>query len=88
MCSELMGRGAINMFGRGAAQQVRTAFGEQTDQCQACGACAFVCPTGAIDLATITARRLKPHVTGIRQVSRAPGRASTWPIPRPRRACR
>ena len=47
----MMGRGAINLFGRGAAREVRTAFDEQTDQCQACGACAFVCPTGAIDLA-------------------------------------
>ncbi len=64
VCSEMMGRGAISLFGRGADREVRTAFAETTDQCQACGACAFVCPTGAIDLATITARRLKPHVTG------------------------
>jgi heterodisulfide reductase subunit A len=64
MCNEMMGRGAINLFGRGAAREVRTAFDQKSDQCQACGACAFVCPTGAIDLATITARRLKPHITG------------------------
>ncbi len=84
----MMGRGAINLFGRGAARKVRTAFGEQTDQCQACGACAFVCPTGAIDLATITARRLQAAPDRLRQVPRPPGPASTWPIPRPRRACR
>ena len=59
----MMGRGAINLFGRGHAREVRPAFDEQTDQCQACGACAFVCPTGAVDLATITARRLQPHFT-------------------------
>ncbi len=64
VCSEMMGRGAINLFGRGASREVRTAFAEPTDQCQACGACAFVCPTGAIDLATITSRHTKPHVTG------------------------
>jgi heterodisulfide reductase subunit A len=64
VCNEMMGRGAINLFGRGESREVRTAFDEQTQQCQACGACAFVCPTGAVDLATITARRLKPHVTG------------------------
>ncbi|MGD0900379.1 MAG: 2Fe-2S iron-sulfur cluster-binding protein, partial [Thermoguttaceae bacterium] len=63
VCNEMMGRGAINLYGRGAAKEVRTAFDQKTDQCQACGACAFVCPTGAIDLATITSRRLKPHVT-------------------------
>ena len=64
ICNEMMGRGAINLFGRGAAREVRTAFEEPTDQCQACGACAVVCPTGAVDLTTITARRLKPHLTG------------------------
>jgi len=64
VCNEMMGRGAINLFGRGTEREVRTAFDEPTNQCQACGACAFVCPTGAIDLSTITARRLKPHVTG------------------------
>ncbi len=63
VCNDLMGRGAISMFGRGAGRNVRTAYSEPTDQCQACGACAFVCPTGAIDLGTITARRPKPHRT-------------------------
>ena len=55
------------MFGRGGKRRVRTAFDEPTEQCQACGACVFVCPTGAIDLATITARRPKPHLTGYDQ---------------------
>ena len=63
VCSEMMGRGAINLFGRGTSREVRTAFDEPTNQCQACGACAFVCPTGAVDLGTITSRRVKPHVT-------------------------
>ena len=64
VCSEMMGRGAVNLYGRGASREVRTAFDEQSNQCQACGACAFVCPTGAVDLTTITARRLQPHITG------------------------
>jgi heterodisulfide reductase subunit A len=64
VCNEMMGRGAINLFGRGESREVRTAYHEQSQQCQACGACAFVCPTGAVDLATITARRMTPHVTG------------------------
>ncbi len=59
----MMGRGAINLFGRGTSREVRTAFDEPTNQCQACGACVFVCPTGAIDLNTITSRRTKPHLT-------------------------
>jgi len=63
VCSEMMGRGAIDLFGRGTSREVRAAFAEPTDQCQACGACALVCPTGAVDLATITSRRPKPHIT-------------------------
>ena len=64
MCSEMMGRGAIDFVSRGTGREVCTAFGERTDQCQACGACAVVCPTGAVDLGTITARRTHPHLTG------------------------
>lgn len=64
MCNEMMGRGAINLFGRGAEREVTPAYSETSDQCQACGACAFVCPTGAIDLSTVTSRHLKPHLTG------------------------
>ncbi|MFA6133519.1 MAG: FAD-dependent oxidoreductase [Phycisphaerae bacterium] len=63
VCKDMMGRGVISMFGRGAARKVRTAFGELTDQCQACGACVKVCPTGAVDLAGITARRPHQHLT-------------------------
>jgi heterodisulfide reductase subunit A len=63
VCNEMMGRGAINLFGRGTSREVRTAFDEPTNQCQACGACVFVCPTGAVDLKTITSRRTKPHLT-------------------------
>jgi heterodisulfide reductase subunit A len=64
VCNEMMGRGAINLFGRGTSREVRTAFDETTNQCQACGACVFVCPTGAIDLTTVTSRRTQPHLTG------------------------
>lgn len=64
MCNEMMGRGAINLFGRGAAREVIPAFDRQTDQCQACGACEFVCPTGAVELNGISLRPLKPHLTG------------------------
>lgn len=67
VCNEMMGRGAVNLFGRGTAKQVQTAYAEKTDQCQACGACAFVCPTGSIDLKTITSRRLRPHNTAYDQ---------------------
>jgi len=62
-CNDLMDRGAISMFGRGGSRRVATAFREPTEQCQACGACVFVCPTGAVDLAKISSRRPQPHRT-------------------------
>jgi heterodisulfide reductase subunit A len=67
VCGQLMGRGAVNMVGRGAERKVAPAFGQQTDQCQACGACEFVCPTGARKLDAITARTPQPHRTGYNQ---------------------
>jgi heterodisulfide reductase subunit A len=67
VCNEMMGRGAINLFGRGELREIRPAYDEPTQQCQACGACAFVCPTGAIDLATITSRHVQPHLTAYDQ---------------------
>jgi heterodisulfide reductase subunit A len=64
VCGQLMGRGALNMVGRGAERKVATAFGEQTDQCQVCGACEFICPTGArAGLDAITARLPQLHLT-------------------------
>ena len=73
------------VFGRGTSREIRTAFDEPTNQCQACGACAFVCPTGAIDLATITSRRTEPHITDFDKYL-TPGPASIWHIPRRLRA--
>jgi len=63
VCSDLMGRGAVAFSGRGPSREVCPALGEQTDQCQACGACVFVCPAGAIDLDTVTSRCIQPHIT-------------------------
>lgn len=58
ICEERMGKSAINFVGRGVNRKVDTPFHIQTEDCMACGACAFVCPTGAIKLEDIT--RYKP----------------------------
>jgi ferredoxin len=36
------------MFGRGTAKEVGPAYMEASDDCIACGACAYVCPTKCI----------------------------------------
>ena len=46
MCHEVQHVGAIGLTGRGAKRQVTTPFGEVSQVCRTCGACAFVCPTG------------------------------------------
>jgi predicted molibdopterin-dependent oxidoreductase YjgC len=61
MCAELQGVGAIGFLGRGAKRQVVTPFGEFSQVCRTCGACAFVCPTGHIkDIAKISGKTPRP----------------------------
>ena len=71
VCNDLMGRGALNLCGRGAKRQVAAAFDQPTDQCQACGACVFACPTGNLNLDRIAARRPQPHLTAHAQYLQA-----------------
>ncbi|MGD1995901.1 MAG: 2Fe-2S iron-sulfur cluster-binding protein [Anaerolineae bacterium] len=59
-CEELIGQSAISFVGRGVEREVGTPFLEFSDACIACGACAFVCPTGAIKLEDITAKEPRP----------------------------
>jgi heterodisulfide reductase subunit A len=59
-CRELIGQSAISFIGRGVDREVGPPFLKFSDDCIACGACAFVCPTGAIKLEDITEKTLRP----------------------------
>ena len=61
VCQELMGVGAIGLVNRGSEKLVSTPFNQFSEICRTCGACAFVCPTGAITLDKISA-----HIPKIR----------------------
>lgn len=64
ICEERMGVSVINFVNRGVERKVETPFQQTSDAnldvCLACGACAFVCPTGAIKLEDITKKKPIP----------------------------
>jgi coenzyme F420-reducing hydrogenase beta subunit len=48
VCEGLVGVSAINAQNRGVSRDVDTPYGELSEDCIACGACALVCPTESI----------------------------------------
>ncbi|UCH96859.1 MAG: (2Fe-2S)-binding protein [Candidatus Aminicenantes bacterium] len=60
VCDEIVKASAIGFEGRGGGRKVVTPFDTLSEYCRACGACSFVCPTGAIKMeAEIIEERLK-----------------------------
>jgi bidirectional [NiFe] hydrogenase diaphorase subunit len=59
VCAQVLGVAAIGFAGRGVTRKVTTPFESPSLTCLACGACTFVCPTGAIDMERTTIERIK-----------------------------
>ncbi len=54
ICDEVVGARAISFISRGVDREVGTPFYKVSEACIACGACEFVCPTGAIKVGDVT----------------------------------
>jgi len=58
VCDEIMGTAAINYIGRGSNTRINTPYLEESNVCMGCGACAEVCPTGAIQIEDVEDKRV------------------------------
>jgi heterodisulfide reductase subunit A len=60
MCAERMGQSAIGFAERGYKRKIKPPFDAQSEVCQTCGACEFICPTKTIKLEKFTKNGKKP----------------------------
>ncbi|MHC4526854.1 MAG: 2Fe-2S iron-sulfur cluster-binding protein, partial [Planctomycetota bacterium] len=59
MCSERMGKAVIGFANRGIDRTVVPAFDADSELCMGCGACEFICPTGAVKPKDFCTRPIK-----------------------------
>ena len=61
VCREIVGANAIGFEGRGTKRRVVAPFDQENPACIACGACAYVCPTGCITVVDAKGKRAMPR---------------------------
>ncbi len=63
-CHEIVGADAIGFSNRGTQKRIGTPFEIDSDQCLACGACEYICPTGAVKMEMDRMMKIKRSGTG------------------------
>jgi bidirectional [NiFe] hydrogenase diaphorase subunit len=63
-CKEIVGASAIGFSKRGTQKRIGTPFEVDSEQCIACGACEYVCPTGAVKMEMDRIRKIRQSDTG------------------------
>jgi heterodisulfide reductase subunit A len=57
-CEQIVGAEAISFIERGKNRQVSTPFGEESEACIGCTACAYICPTDCITFEDLGGRKI------------------------------
>jgi len=61
LCKDVLNIGALGFEDRGFRRVITTPFNEKSETCSTCGACEYICPTGAIKTKDLSDQKINPN---------------------------